>query len=205
MKSLFDVCVASADSGTPVYQTGRGGANPTVTLHSIKQSLRVVEVKSRSRIDWMISEHYLHRWPGVVVAMYALTWDGRDVGCMVFALPPKQTEMRYGSKVWELARLWVSDEMPKNTESWFIGITTRLVLRRVPMLVSYADPSVGHAGTIYKATNWRCDGMTDQERKSPRCDYVACGKRYSRRSHVPDGVEVQRVPRVSKHRFTLSR
>jgi hypothetical protein len=72
----------------------------------------------------------------------------------------------------------------------------------VAALVSYADPSAGHAGTIYKAANWTADGRTDQERKTPRFDYAdaATGKRYSRRGHVPEGVVIQRVPRVSKHR-----
>jgi hypothetical protein len=69
--------------------------------------------------------------------------------------------------------------------------------------VSYADPSVGHVGTVYKASNWMADGRTDDERKSPRCDYVDAntGKKYSRKSHIPAGAKVQRVPRVSKFRF----
>lgn len=69
--------------------------------------------------------------------------------------------------------------------------------------MSYADPSVGHMGTVYKAANWIPDGRTDDERKTPRFDYAdaATGKKYSRRGHVPEGVIIKRVPRVSKHRF----
>jgi hypothetical protein len=71
----------------------------------------------------------------------------------------------------------------------------------VDLLVSYADPSVGHKGTIYKAANWAQDGRTDQERKTPRFDYGVGSKVYSRRSHVPEGAEIMRIPRVSKFRF----
>jgi len=73
----------------------------------------------------------------------------------------------------------------------------------VKVLVSYADPSAGHAGVIYRAANWTPDGRTDDERKTPRADYAdaVTGKLYSRRGHVPAGVTIKRVARVSKHRF----
>jgi len=131
-------------------------------------------------------------------------WD--VLGAVVFALPPRETSKRYGGETWELARLWLDDLVPQNAETWLIAQTVRYIRQHyesVKVLVSYADPSVGHTGTVYKAANWIPDGRTDDERKSPRCDYadVATGKRYSRRSHVPDGVVIKRVARVSKYRF----
>ena len=71
----------------------------------------------------------------------------------------------------------------------------------VDLLVSYADPSAGHAGIIYKAANWVSDGKTDQERKTPRFDYAVGERVYSRRKHVPEGAIIRRIPRVSKFRF----
>jgi len=96
--------------------------------------------------------------------------------------------------------------MPTNTESWFIGKAIKWVRRYHPevgALVSYADPSVGHAGTIYLASNWVSDGATDDERKTPRADYIdeSTGRKYSRRSHVPHAATLVRTPRVSKHRY----
>lgn len=81
--------------------------------------------------------------------------------------------------------------------------------------MSYADPGANHQGTIYRAGSWIEDGRTDQERKTPRFDYTADSNpepslfgelrprlvKYSRASHVPSGVAVQRVPRGSKFRF----
>lgn len=126
-------------------------------------------------------------------------------GIMVFALPPSQTYVRYGCPTWELARLWCDDVLPRNTESWFIAQAVKYIKRHhhnvVSALVSYADPSMGHSGTVYKAANWLCDGRTDSDRKTPRFDYVVGDKVYSRRAHVPDGAVVVRKPRVSKHRF----
>lgn len=175
--------------------------------HFNKQWRRVCQVieAPRSSVSWMIQKHYIRKWPGVVRCVLALVAKGEPVGCIVFSEPPRETHVRYGGKGFELARLWISDSVPRNAETWLISRAIRFVKKRWPTLVylvSYADPSAGHRGTIYKAANWTFDGMTDAGRKTPRCDYVdERGKRYSRRSHIPESVVVKRVPRVSKYRF----
>ena len=160
---------------------------------------------NRMDIDKLVRQHYLACWPGVVMDMFSLLGEGGvPIGAIVYSLPPRETCKRYGVDVWELARLYVIDGTPKNTESWFIARTVRMV--RGPMaLVSYADPSAGHTGTIYRAANWIADGRTDDDRKTPRFDYGVSvdgvSRIYSRRGHVPDGAEIVRIPRVSKPRF----
>jgi hypothetical protein len=154
----------------------------------------------------MIKRHYIGKWPGVCVLILVLRRGESSIGVIVFALPPRETAKRYGGVTWELARLWLDDAVPMNAETYLIGRAVRYIRqhhREVVALVSYADPSAGHAGTIYKAANWKSDGRTDQERKTPRFDYADAltGKRYSRRSHVPEGSEIKRIPRISKHRF----
>jgi len=141
------------------------------------------------------------------VLVLGLKHNGKLRGGIVFALPPRETAKRYGGVTWELARLWIEDKVPSNAESWLIAQAVRHIRKHRPevrTLVSYADPSVGHMGTVYKAANWVADGRTDDERKTPRFDYVdaSTGKKYSRRGHVPEGVTIKRVPRISKHRFT---
>jgi len=166
-----------------------------------------VEPASRCDVSSLILKHYLGRWPGVVVCILGLLAEDQSayIGVIVFALPPRETAKRYGVNVaWELARLFIEDGTPKNTETWFMARAISWVKRNRPeveLLVSYADPSVGHAGVIYKAGNWIGDGRTDQERKTPRFDYAVGEKMYSRRAHVPDGATIRRVARVSKHRF----
>jgi len=159
-----------------------------------------------SAVSEFIMRHYLRKRPAVVVACFMLLIDGIARGCAVYALPPKQTAVRYNGVTWELARLFIDDEVPANAETFLIASTVRAIKQSHPevkMLVSYADPSVGHSGTIYRAANWTSDGKTDQERKTPRFDYRVGGVTFSRKAHVPKGAEVERVPRVSKHRFTM--
>jgi len=165
-----------------------------------------IERVGRAAVDAMIKRHYIGRWPGVCVLILAMKIGEELLGVIVFALPPRETMKRYDGETWELARLWLDDAVPQNAETWLIAQAVRYIKKNHPtvrVLVSYADPSAGHAGTIYKAANWIVDGRTDQDRKSPRFDYAdaATGKRYSRRGHVPEGVTIKRIPRVSKFRF----
>jgi len=134
---------------------------------------------------------------------------GEPVGMIVYSMPPREADKRYGGKTWELARLYLLDEIPRNAETWLIGRSVRYIKqnnRDVKHLLSYADPSAGHCGTIYKAANWISDGKTDDERKTPRCDYYdeRTGKKYGRRGNMPDDAIVVRKPRVSKWRYHLA-
>jgi hypothetical protein len=166
-----------------------------------------VELCVKAQLQPMIDRHYIGKWPGVVVLKLGLIVAGDVLGAIVYALPPRETSIRYGGTTWELARLWIDDSVPRNAETWLIARSVRHIKRFFPevkCLVSYADPGAGHVGTIYLAANWQRDGMTDQERKTPRFDLRdSNGKVYSRRSHVPRESKTERVPRVSKHRFVL--
>ena len=58
--------------------------------------------------------------------------------------------------VTELTRLHVLDITPTNTESYFISRALKLLKkdqRHIKAVVTYADPTAGHNGTIYRATN----------------------------------------------------
>lgn len=165
-----------------------------------------VEKCSIAEVADFIASHYLQKRPAIVLLCLRMLLFGKPVGCVVYSAPPRECDRRFGCKTWELARLFLLDEMPHNSETWLIAQSIRWVKRHFPdigALVSYADPAAGHTGTIYRASNWKHDGMTDAGRKTPRCDYVdaATGKKYGRRGNVPQGADLRRIPRQSKHRF----
>ena len=167
-----------------------------------------VEPATIKEMDHFIQAHYLQKRPAIVLLCLKMIFDERPVGTIVFSAPPRGIEKRYGGTTWELARLYLLDSIPRNAETWLIAKAVKFIKknhRHVLHLISYADPSAGHAGTIYKAANWKSDGRTDQERKTPRCDYVdgRTGKKYGRRGNMPTDAIVQRKPRVSKFRFHL--
>lgn len=166
----------------------------------------IIRPCSIGEVDRFIKAHYLGKRPAIVMLCIMMLHDGEPVGCIVYSAPPREADKRYGGKTWELARLYLVDQIPCNAETWLIGQSIKFIRRHCPEvqhLLSYADPSAGHKGTIYKASNWRQDGRTDDERKSPRCDYVDArtGKKYGRKGNMPIDAQVVRVPRVSKYRF----
>ena len=168
-----------------------------------------VQPCSVTEVDAFIRAHYLGKRPAIVMLCLLMVCKGEPVGCIIYSAPPREADVRYGGKTWELARLYLLDEIPCNAETWLIGKSVRHIRRHYPEvqhLLSYADPSAGHSGTIYKAANWRQDGRTDDERKTPRCDYYdsRSGKKYGRKGNMPADAVVERRPRVSKFRFTYA-
>lgn len=168
-----------------------------------------VQPVSVTAVDGFIQAHYLHKRPAIVLLALAMLRDTRPIGCVIYSAPPREADVRYGGKTWELARLYLLDGVPQNAETWLIAQSVKWIRQHRPEvfnLVSYADPSAGHKGTIYRAANWREDGRTDDERKTPRCDYydARTGQKYGRRGNMPADAVVERRPRVSKHRFALA-
>lgn len=156
--------------------------------------------------------HYLRSRPAVVPLILTVDVDKEPSGMVCFALPPRETNIRYGTTCWELARLWLEERMPTNAETWVISRAVKYVKRyhsEVGLLVSYADPSVGHQGTIYLAANWKRDGQTDEGRSTARFDYTVTEptlfgdevKRFSRATHASKKRSISRLARVSKPRF----
>lgn len=97
---------------------------------------------------------------------FKLTYNDEIIGAMIYGrLGMASVWKRYAEtelEVMELRRLCCIDDTPKNTESYFIGHTLRWLKKNSPTktVVSYADPFHGHAGTIYKATNFTCVGTS---------------------------------------------
>lgn len=56
----------------------------------------------------------------------------------------------------EFDRMWLSDDLPKFSETKTIGLLLsyiRQVYKHIVFVITYADGSVGNTGTIYKASN----------------------------------------------------
>jgi hypothetical protein len=60
--------------------------------------------------------------------------------------------------VYELNRLWVADDVPKNGESFLISHTLKMLDKEI--IVSFADTSQNHIGYVYQATNFLYCGLS---------------------------------------------
>lgn len=82
--------------------------------------------------------------------------------------------------VWELSRLWAPDGHEKNLLTMAISRAVEVisVLEEPDVLVSYADPNVGHTGGIYRAASWIYHGESEESRAYQN----SCGQVIARRA-----------------------
>lgn len=93
--------------------------------------------------------HYIGKGRGgKVVGAY---YDDELIGCVVFSPPIRQNI----GNITELSRLCIHPSYhKKNFASWLISKALRTVSGAI---VAYADRTVGHVGTVYKACGFRLD------------------------------------------------
>lgn len=143
--------------------------------------MKIKEVKSSEVREVIEKNHYSHK----CTPNHFLSFDinnGLGAIQLGFGIRPhkKGTISKYITKdnYCEFDRMWLSDELPKYSESKVIGKLLSYIKKNYPkikFIITYADGSAGNVGTIYKATNAlqidpiMCDFyvLTDGERVHP--------------------------------------
>jgi hypothetical protein len=159
--------------------------------------------------------HYLHSYPGGTKLAFGAFIEARLLGVATLGVGPVNAHLLLEGASPEncltLTRLWLSDELPKNSESRCLGVVLRTLRKHTDLkfLLAYADPSRGHRGTIYQATGWLYTGLSQA---TPRYD-IGDGRQHHSRSlgqvfgshglaHLRrQGVQVRLVPQEAKHRY----
>jgi hypothetical protein len=127
-------------------------------------------LRAESRLAWarwkVRTSHYTHSVPSGKSHYFKI-----EDAIVVYSIPANQHVGRFllgrDCVVWELARLWAPDGHERN-------LLTRAVAASVPalkcaepgveLLVSYADPNVGHHGGVYRAASWLYTGQAEDGR-----------------------------------------
>lgn len=202
---------AIGQTATHAIPPPRDGANAASPLQSLL--VRPVAVRIASTV--LDREHYLHSTPGGTCLAFGVFLDSRLLGAVTFGAGPylahRLVEGACLDDCLTLTRFWLSDELPSNAESRVLGIVLRALRKHSSLrfLVTYADPTQGHPGTIYQATNWLYTGLSEA---MPRYDLGDGKPRHSRSvSHAfgthsvaylaSHGIPVTRVPQEAKHRY----
>jgi hypothetical protein len=114
---------------------------------------RRANIQRATRLDvigLMSTNHYLGDVPKTSSFIYSCIEDERVVAaaaygpCQAAKLPPGYLELK---------RL-VSGDMKASLSSFLSGTLRLLRSEGVPAVLTWADPSAGHHGGIYQATNW---------------------------------------------------
>ena len=126
--------------------------------------LKFKKIDYKTAMEMVVREHYLHRKAPTSWAFGAFLED-KLVGVLTIGKPASHTLIEgvagkeRAKRVFELNRLWMANECPKNSESRFIGWALRTIPKGT-ILVSYADTKYGHSGKVYQATNWIFTGTS---------------------------------------------
>lgn len=135
--------------------------------------------------EWLLFKHYAHRVPSISYA-FGLYISGKMVGVITFGMPASPSLIKglfgglYMNSILELNRLCVNDGLPKNTLSWFVGQSLKMLPK--PMaIVSYADMAYNHHGYIYQATNWIYTGLSSKHK-----EYIISGAENKHSRHIND-------------------
>lgn len=177
----------------------------------LKQKYLIKQVDSKIANDMVIINHYLHRKAQATKCFGLFLINGEKngffdldklVGCIIYGMPASPNVCRgvcgneYFNEVIELTRLWISDEVEKNGESFLIGNTIPLVGKKI--IISYSEPQFGHLGIVYQATNFIYTGLT--EKRTNRVPINGETKKHNRHEcMIKEGTELVQRPR--KHRY----
>ncbi|MBI4337455.1 MAG: DNA methyltransferase [Chloroflexi bacterium] len=195
----------------PDSHRGDGGSRPTSPLHA----LQVRPIPFRVARDLLVRHHYLHSLPGGTRLAFGVFIGARLVGALTIGCGPSQAHCLVEGATRDdgatLTRLWLSDELPPNSESRVMGVVLRFLKRftGVKFLVSYADPAQGHLGGIYQATGWLYTGLSEAMPLYDLGDGVARHSRslahafgtHSVRHFAAHGIQVRLAPQAAKHRY----
>ena len=180
------------------------------------ESIPAYDVK---RIDYATAKaficqhHYAKGCQRTTTAAYGLFEREWLIGVLMFACPcseavrSKPFGPEYRDHVTELHRLAILDVTPKNTESWFIARCLNKLKEDRPHIwavPSFADPTFGHVGTIYQATNALYYGQGKRERFYVDASGRIRHKRQCGRNIGPEeAAELGWTPKVMlpKHRY----
>jgi len=163
------------------------------------------EVKSIDYQDckeWLLYKHYAKKIPSISYA-FGLYKENILVGVMTIGKPASYTlcegilGKEYKDMVYELNRLVVLDGLEKNSLSFFVSSSLKIIPTCM-CIVSYADNNQGHNGYIYQATNWIYTGLSSVE----KIYYMENGEViYTRRHIEKKGKILKTEKQLPKHRY----
>jgi hypothetical protein len=197
-------------STTSIHEV-RAGSIPSPALQSIV--VRPIPTMSAKQI--LVKSHYLHSFPGCTELCFGAFSVSRLLGAITFGAGPTNAfRLVEGASPYDcltLTRLWLSEELPSNSESKVIAVSLRYLKKytKLKFIVTYADPTQGHVGTIYQATGWLYTGFSEAMPKFDLGDGIARHSRslshafgsHSLKYFSKHGLEVKVLPQLPKHRY----
>ena len=146
--------------------------------------------------------------------------SGMLIGCIILSYPTRiESVSRLGLKkgeLLELTRLCINPQyQKKNFASWMLSKIQQIVKQRylkAKKVITFADRTFGHKGTIYKAANWVYDGCTEPSYfyRDPdgfvmhkKTLYNVASSNHMTESDFANLYNYEKVPSLPKERYLL--
>ncbi len=202
---------AGVTESTAPVQGERPGSTPRAAL----QFIRLQPIPFAAARQIVVRHHYLHSLPGGTKLAFGAFAEGKLLGAITFGVGPYNAfalvDGACPDDCLALTRLWLSEELPPNSESRVISVCLRYLRKYTSLkfIMTYADPAQGHVGTIYQATGWLYTGLSEA---TPKFDIGDGVPRHSRSlahafgSHSLKylsgrGLKIKVLPQIPKHRY----
>ena len=148
---------------------------------NFNQIFKVKTIKKELCKEWLLKKHYAKRIPSINYSfgLFDLL-SGEMIGCCTYGIPASNNALLLCGEenkkyAIELNRLIKNDGLPKNTQSWFVSQTFKLLPKPL-IILSYSDSNNGHNGYTYQALNFLYTG------EGGSCyEYKYKGKQYTSR------------------------
>jgi hypothetical protein len=147
----MDVRAEGVRVAYPLFHAGGGGSTPTSALQFQIIGCPIEQAVALNR-RWHSRLPILRNYQACEA--FAAEFEGLYYAVAIWSHPVAR--MLNGKGMWELRRMAIAPDAPKNTASRMLGVMALLIRRSKPdvqTLISYQDMEV-HAGTIYKAAGW---------------------------------------------------
>lgn len=157
MTRAFDQAVISASSLFEDFPL-------EIQLNEVQ--VRLVPVKEIRRA--IVTGHYSGVMPDATQEAFAAYWN--EIVIAAVAYGPGGNSKTFNAVVEgfdsfnarELIRLWVHPDAPKNTASYVVSRSLKMLPDQVGLVVSFADSGQGHFGYVYQSLNFYYCGMSGE-------------------------------------------
>tara|TARA_R110001606_G_scaffold203972_1_gene352005 strand:- start:447 stop:1067 length:621 start_codon:yes stop_codon:yes gene_type:complete len=132
----------------------------TIGYECKKKNIKIIMCE-KSQADNIISKNHYSKKPTKNSFLNMLVYyNGFVSGALQigYGIRPEKTGDFKKGEIVEFDRMWLSDEMPKFSETITLSLLNNFLKTRYKSLkaiISYSDTSVGNYGTIYKAGNYQ--------------------------------------------------
>lgn len=139
-----------------IYSTNLLGRKPVGITNGV---LTIIEVPNNV-VDVLVKKyHYSHKSTKNRFLSFLVN-GGKGFLQLGYGIRPKMkhtiTKLITADNFCEFDRMWLSDELPKNSESQVISLLLsylKQAYKHIDFVITYADGSVGNRGIIYQASN----------------------------------------------------